>query len=99
MKNLNYLMDHILYQILRNYFGYVIEKHDAVTDNPPIRIYINKTENRTTFKIKTGYYLEFLMPEMTKVLGSNKNKTANNKYDENCFHLEITEVVLLPFNI
>ena len=72
MKNLNYLMDHILFQILRNYFGYVIEKHDTLTENPPIRIYINKIENRTTFKIKTGYYLEFLMPEMIKVLRTIK---------------------------
>ena len=26
-------------------------------------IYINKIENRITFKIKTGYYLELLRPE------------------------------------
>ena len=28
-----------------------------------MRIYLNKTENRITFKIKTGYYLELLTPE------------------------------------
>ena len=28
------------------------------TTNPSIRIDINKIENRITFKIKTGYYLE-----------------------------------------
>ena len=26
-------------------------------------IYVNKIENRTTFKIKPRYYLEFLTPE------------------------------------
>ena len=31
-------------------------------DNPSIRIYINETENRITFKIKIGYYLELLTP-------------------------------------
>ena len=32
------------------------------TDNSSIRIYINKIENRITFRIKTGYYLELLTP-------------------------------------
>ena len=43
-------------------------------DNPSIRISINKIENRITFKIKTGYYLEFLPPKTMKLLGSTKNK-------------------------
>ena len=34
-----------------------------MADNPPIRIYVNKIENRITSKIKRGYYLEVLMPE------------------------------------
>ena len=29
-----------------------------MTDNPPITTYANKSENKITFKIKTGYYLE-----------------------------------------
>ena len=32
-------------------------------------IYINKTENRITFKIQIGYYLELLTPETIKLLG------------------------------
>ena len=35
-------------------------------------IYVNKVENRITFKIKTGYYLELLMSETIKLLGSTK---------------------------
>ena len=30
--------------------------YQTVTDNPPIKIYVNKIENRITSKIKTGYY-------------------------------------------
>ena len=31
-----------------------------------IRIYVNKIENRITFKIKNGYCLELLTPETMK---------------------------------
>ena len=51
-----------------------MKKHEAVTDNPPIRIYVNKIESRVTFKITTGYYLELLISETMKLLGSTKNK-------------------------
>ena len=33
-------------------------------------MYVNKIENRITFKIKTGYYLELLTPEAMKLLRS-----------------------------
>ena len=64
-----------------------------------MRIYVNKIENRITFTIKTGYSLELLTPETMKVIGSNGNKLTKNKNDENVPHLEITEVVLIHFNI
>ena len=60
MKNLNYQMDHILYQIFKNILNVSLKKHKTVTDNPSIRIYINDIENRITFKVKTGYYLKLL---------------------------------------
>ena len=34
---------------IQYYFQYIIQKHETVTDNPPIRIYVNKTENRIKF--------------------------------------------------
>ena len=43
-----------------------------MTDNLPIRIYVNNIENRITVRIKEGYYLELLMPEMIGLLGSPK---------------------------
>ena len=32
----------------------IFKKHKEKDDNPSIRIYVNKIENRITFKIKTG---------------------------------------------
>ena len=32
-------------------------------ENLSTRIYVNKSENRITFKIKRGYYIELLTPE------------------------------------
>ena len=50
-----------------------------MTDNPPIRIYVNKTENKTTFKISTGCYLELLTFETIKLSRSSKIKTNKDK--------------------
>ena len=58
---------------IQRYFEYIIKNHEAVTDNTSIMTYISKIENRITFKIKTGYYLELLTPETMKLLGSTKN--------------------------
>ena len=52
-------------------------------------IYINKVENRITFKIRTGYYLKLLTPETKQLLGST------NKNGKNIPNLELTEVVLI----
>ena len=35
--------------------------------------------NRITFKIKTWHYLELLIPETMKLLGSTKSNIAKNK--------------------
>ena len=45
-----------LYSIsnVQDYLEYIIKKHETTTDNPPIRIMINKTENRILFEIKTN---------------------------------------------
>ena len=50
-------------------------------------IYVKKIENRITFKIKTGYYLELLMSETMKLLGSTKSKITKDKNGENVPHL------------
>ena len=55
-------------------------------------MYVNKIENRVTFKIKNGYSLELLTLETMKLLGSTKTKITKDKNSENVPHLEITEV-------
>ena len=62
-------------------------------------IYVNKIENRITFKIKIGYHLELLTPETMKLLGSTKSKITKDENGENVPHLEITEVVSIHCNI
>ena len=84
---------------IQDYFKYILKKLDAVIDNPSIRIYINKIENRITFKIKKEYYLELLIPQTMMLIGSTKSKVTTNKNGENVSHLEITELVLMHCNI
>ena len=84
---------------IQDYFEYILKKHSESVDNPSIRIYVNKIENRITFKIKNGYYLELLTPETMKLLGSAENKINKVKNGENVPHLEITEVVLVHCNL
>ena len=62
-------------------------------------IYVNKIENRITYKIKAGYYLELLTTETMKLLGSTKSKLNKDKNGKNMPHLEITEVVFAHCNI
>ena len=95
MNSLNYLMDRILYQMFKIFFSVLLKKSKTFTDNLPVNIYVNKTENRIIFKIKAWYYLKLLVPETMNLLGSTKSKINIDKYDENLSCLEITEVVLV----
>ena len=98
MNNLSYQVDHILCQIFKIILNISL-KNGEKTDNPSVRIYVNKIENRITFKIKTGYYLELLTSETKKLLGSIKNKITQGENGENVLDLEITEVILVYCNI
>ena len=79
-------MGHILYQIFKIILN---KKHNEKIDNLSIRIYVNKIENRITFKIKTGYYLELLTPETMKLLGITENEITKDKNGQNVLHFEI----------
>ena len=76
-------MDNILY------FEYIFKIHETVTDNPSIRMYVNRIENRITFKIKTGYYLEILTTQTMKLLQSAISKIIKDENGENVPRLEI----------
>ena len=76
-----------------------MKRHNESVDNPSIRMYINRIENRITFKIKSRYYLELLTPETMKLLGSTESKITNDKIGENVPHLEVAELVLVHCNL
>ena len=71
--NLNYQMDHILYQIFKTILSIFKKKCEEKIDNPSIKI-CKQIENRITFKIKIGYYLGLVTSETMKLLGSTENK-------------------------
>ena len=81
---------------IQDYFEHILKNHSENVDNPSIRIYVSKIENRITFKIKTGYYIELLTPETMKLLGKTKSKiTKDKKNSEDVPHLEVVELVLV----
>ena len=55
-------------------------------------MYINRIENRITFKIKNGYYLELLTPETMKLLGSTESKITKDKY---CLKIKMVKTFLI----
>ena len=84
---------------MKDYLEFTIKKHETLTDNPPIRIYVNKIEARTTLEVKTRYYLELLTLETIKVHGSPKIKINKDKIGKNASHSVVNEVVLVNCNI
>ena len=84
---------------IQDYFEYSLKKHSESVDNSSIKIYINKTENRITFRIKSGYHLELLTPETMKLLESAESKITKNKNGENEPPLEVAELVLVHCNL
>ena len=76
-----------------------MKKHGENTNKPSIRIYVNKIENRITFKIKNRYSFKLLTKETMKLFGNTENKITKDKNGENVAHLEITEVVLVHCNM
>ena len=66
---------------IQDYFQYILKNHNKNVDNPSIRIYVNKIENRITFKIKNRHYRELLTPETMKLLGGTESKITK---DKNC---------------
>ena len=91
-------MDHIQYLIFKIILN-IFKKNSESVDNPSIRLYVNKIQNRITFKINNGYYLELLTPETIKLLGSSESKITKDKSGENVPHLEIAELVLVHCNL
>ena len=84
---------------IQDYFEYILKKQSESVDDPPIEIFVSKNENRITFKIKNGYYLELLTPATMKLLGNTERKITGEKNGENVPHLQVAELVLFHCNI
>ena len=84
---------------IKDYFEFIIKKHETLTENLPVVIYPNKIKNRIVFKIKTGYKLELLSSEKMKLLGSTKKDVDQNKNGEDVPKLESFEVILVHCNL
>ena len=84
---------------IQDYFEFIIEKHEALTENPSLQIYSHKIKNRIVFKIKTGYKLELLTPETIKLLGTTKKVVDRDKNGENVPKSESVEVILVHSNL
>ena len=76
---------------LSNLSIYYLWKNKKKAQIKTVNLKYLKTENRITFKIKLGYYLELLMPETIRLLENTKNE--NN--DGNVLHLEMNKVTLV----
>ena len=76
---------------IQDYFEGILKKHGENTGKPSVKIYVNKIESRVTSKIKDGYSLELLTPEIMNLLGSSKIRITKDKDGENVPHLEIKE--------
>ena len=78
---------------IQDYFEYILKKHGEKIDNdkskPSVKIYINKVENRFTFKIKNGYALELLTKETMRLLGSSANKITKDIMVKMCHILKL----------
>ena len=84
MKNLNYLMDHILHQIFNIILIYIKKAWVG---------------NRITLKIKIRCYLQLLTSQKMKLLASAKSNLTKDKNGENIPYLEVFEVVLMHCNV
>ena len=64
---------------IQDYFEFIIKKHETLTENPPVECYPNKIKNIIVFKIRTGYKLELLTSETTRLLRSTKKMSTKIK--------------------
>ena len=58
------------------YFEYILKENGEDIDEPSVQIYVNKIENRLTFKIKKGYSLELLPPKTMKCTTSGNYRSS-----------------------
>ena len=52
---------------IQDYFEFIIKKHETLTENPPVQIYVNRIIKQNCFQ-----NIELLTSETMKLLGSTK---------------------------
>ena len=57
-----YDMVDLPYSILdiQDYCEFIIKKHENLTENPPVQIYVNKIKNRIVFRKKNRIQIRFV---------------------------------------
>ena len=58
---------------IQNYFEFIITKHETLTENRPVQIYVNKIKNIIVLK-KAGYKLELVTLETIKIVRKHKKR-------------------------
>ena len=83
---------------INDYFQFIVEKHTK-DHKDDIKIYVNKTANRVTFKLKTGVILELMTPETQRFLGSSTNAITSEINGDLAPQMKSTDVVLVHCNL
>ena len=86
---------------IQDYFLEIIQKHEPTiktNEESAVLIYQNEFKNRIIFKIKTGYKLELLTNETTKVSGDGP-KIDKDKNSKNVPELDRADSVFMHCNI
>ena len=84
---------------IQDYLEFIIKKHETLTENLPVQIYVKRIKNRIVFKIKMGYKVELLTSEKMRLWGSAKKGVHKDQDRENVRKLESVEVVLVHCNL
>ena len=84
---------------LQDYIEFNIKKHETLTTDPSIAVYINRINNRLIFELKDGYKLEFQTPETMKLFSRTKKLIDKTRNGENVSGSKVAEVFLVQCNL
>ena len=86
------------FSYIQDYFEFIIKKHETLTGNPLVQIYVNRIKNKIVFK-KTGYKIELLTLKQWNCKEAQKKDVDKDKDGENLPKLESVEFVLVHCNL
>ena len=83
IKKSNDLMESNYVWDIQKCFKCIIKKHETLTNNLPIQVYVDSIENRITFKIKSEHYLKLLTSHSMKPLtGTDRTIDKEENWQE-----------------